>query len=256
MIITRSKQSYNIALKNISAKGNYTIDFDGSRQTIVRGKRKILKLSASTNTILTDESVNIKVLFSVVKAAFSRYIVKKTDFNPEIIASTHSSCYSNRELWEKIPKDAEIIHIDARHCYWRIAMLLGYITEKTYKEYLDNDELKTLRNIALSRITSKHKREYYLNHKKINVIECDLTLHTRLYDNIRHYTYNNSGQVKEAIPDYCIAYRVDGIYMLPDGLKKAKEIFKKNGLLFKIQKFVKVDEKYCVDENGELKKIL
>jgi hypothetical protein len=87
-------------------------------------------------------------------------------------------------------------------------------------------------------------------------VECDVSLHTTLYDNIRHYTYNNSGQIKDTIPEYCIAYRVDGIYLLPEGLKKAKSIFRKNGLLFKVTKGVKVDDKNYCNEDGELKKIM
>jgi hypothetical protein len=255
MIITRSKESFRIALKNISAKGDYSIEKQGTKQIIVKDRRRILLLSNSASTDNNNNPVNVKQLFKTVKSSFSKYL-RANEFNPEIIPEIYSSCFVNKELWSKLSVNTEIIHIDARHCYWRVAKVLGYISDNVYQKYVKIPDAKTLRNISLSRVTSNHKREYYSKGQKIYEVDCDISLYKLMYDNIRHYTYNNSGAVKDAIANYCIAYRVDGIYLLPEGLKKAQSIFKKNGLLFKVTKCFKADEKNCVDEDGEMKKIL
>lgn len=257
MLEVKSKQSYGIVIKNVASHGPYSIERKGQRRIIVSNKRKIAMFH---NGVQLDEfkknKTIVKFLFRAVKSAGTKYI-KNHQFEIEPIERTCACQYSNFELWDRMPANTEFYHIDARHCYWRVAYILGYIGKGLYQKYCDSSDMKVLRNISLAVFNSKHSREYF-NEKSEKILEIisDTSLYSRLYNNIRHYTYNNSGEIKEAIPTFCIGYRVDGIYLLSEGLKEAKRIFKKNGLLFKVTKYVKVDNKNYSTTDGEIKKFV
>ncbi len=255
MLEVKSKDSYRIVLKNIASHGPYSIERKGQRRFIVANRKKLavfhdgVKLDA-----FRDNKEIIKPLFRAVKCAGTKYI-KKHQFTVEAIEPTASSQYTNHQAWESLLVNTEIYHLDAKHCYWRVAYVLGYISKPLYERYCDNKDFKVLRNISLALFNSKHSREYFdENNQKIGEIISDTSLYSRLYNNIRHYTYNNSGEIAKALGPLCIGYRVDGIFMLKEGVRKAKKIFEKNGLLFKVSKYLKVDDHNYCTKDGEIKK--
>jgi hypothetical protein len=142
------------------------------------------------------------------------------------------------------------------HCYWRIAYLNKYIGKGLYEKYADNKELKIARNISLSILVSNIKREYYNNGNKINTIDCDTSLYRRIYDNIRYSSYNLCGTIKDAIIDDCLSYRTDAIFTLPAGVDTVKNIFQENNIFFRVDKCIKLHEKYYSTSDGEIKKFI
>jgi hypothetical protein len=256
MLQVTSKQSFEIIKKNLSRKGSYSIHIRGSRSTIVAKNKYVAVFQKGLCSDIENRQKEASALMKTTRQQVSVYIKNNIESGLPKIEKNAPVIYSNKKLWDEIPVNTEFYHIDASHCYWRIAYIMGCITKNTYTKYAKNKDFKSLRLIALAILTTKIKREYYNETVKTHEIECDISLYKQVYQNIRHYTYNNSGAIKDAIPDYCIAYRVDGIYLLPEGLETAKKIFKKNGLLFKVAKCFKADEKNCVNEDGEIKKIV
>lgn len=256
MIEAKTQEAYDRILKNISAKGRYAIEYKGQRTYIrTKGFRSVWMQRGVPSPDFQQNTEIIKPLFSEVRNSVTRYI-KKNNFSPALIEAMYSSRYTNNKIWGSIKINTQFYHIDACHCYWRTAFVLGYIGKKIYEKYVNDKNLKMLRNISLSVLNSKIKVEYYEHGTKYHEINCDISLHSTIYNNIRHYAYNNSGTIKDAIPECCINYRVDGIYLLAEGLEKAKSIFTSNGLLYKITKMIKVDDKHYSTEDGEIKKML
>jgi hypothetical protein len=257
MLQIKSKQSFQVVLNNLAGRGNFVILRRGRRSTIIANNKEIAYHQDGISKEVTDKRIDASQIMIQTRSLVTRYITKelKKGGLPEI-ERLHPVCYSNRELWNELPAGTEFYLIDASHCYWRIAYVMGCINEKLYSKYAEDKDYKTLRLIALSILVTRIKREYYRDGKLAYELETDTDTYRVVYQNIRYYAYNNSGQVKDAMPDLCIGYRVDGIYLLPEGLRKAKAIFKKNGLLYKTVKCIKVDDKNYSTSDGEIKKII
>jgi hypothetical protein len=256
MLQIKTKQSYNIIVKNLSGNGPFVIHKKGNRSTIIANNKTVAVYQETISSEIKNNRNHAEDIMKFTRASVTRYITKHIKEGVQKIENKSPVVYSNKELWRNLLVGTKFYLIDASHCYWRIAYILGYIGKGLYKKYCDDTEFKVLRNIALSILTVGLKREYYENGEKQREIECDVSDYQQVYKNIRYYTYNNSGEVKDAITDYCIAYRVDGILLLPKGLKTAKEIFTKNKLLYKVMKCIKVDDKNYSTSDGEIKKIV
>jgi hypothetical protein len=255
MIIAKSKESYSIALRNISNRGMYAIETKGQRKYIIQDQKRLMVLQNGPEIRdLHDNQDFIKPLFKAVRSSVTKAI-KKYNFNVPAIERKYPCCFFNKEIWDQLAEGTIFYHIDASHCYWRVAYILGYIKKGLYLKYAENRDLKMVRNISLAVLNSRLKRDYYIRNEKINEIICDTSLYSLIYNNIRYFTYNNSGEVQKTVPKHCISYRIDGICVTKEGISKAKKVFEKNGLLYKVTRCIKVDEKYYSTTDGELKKI-
>lgn len=163
--------------------------------------------------------------------------------------------YTNRLLYSELPKTTEFYIIDLRHAYWRIAYLKGLISENLYMSQIAKKESKLFRNMALACTMAARKRSYYLNGEMVYEVTESCKPYETLYTNIRHICYNAVGDCHRALPEQVFAYRVDAVYVLPEGLEKAKKILQNKGLRIKTIACHKVNDEYYADENGELKKI-
>lgn len=257
MIQIKTKASFEIIKNNLLRKCDFIILKRGRRTTfIVAENKQIAYYQDGISNDIIDKKADASQIMKSVRSSVTKYISKYAKDRLPKVERLHPVVYSNRELWHNLPDGTKFFLIDASHCYWRIAFVMGCIGKTLYNKYAEDKDYKVLRLIALSILTIRIKREYYINGTFAYEKEEPTDNYRVVYQNIRHYAYNNSGQVKEAIKDYCIGYRVDGIFLLPEGLRKAKTIFKKNSLLYKVTKCVKVDDKNYSTEDGEMKKIV
>lgn len=251
MITLKSKESFDIVLKNVGTKMPYSIQTQGSRKTVIaRG----VEVAEYFNGYRIPELKKMSALslISSVKRSALKYIASK-DFHIPKIEQIYSSIYTDPKIWVNINDGGQFYIVDAKHCFWRIAYNMGVINEQTYRKHCDNPDSKVIRNIALAVLESDRKREYFIEKELIAEIHCDNTLLKQIYENIRFASYNMCGEIHELIPDYCFAYRTDAVFVLPEGVKAAKKVFRKNNMLIKLEKCTKVTaDTYCND-NGELK---
>jgi hypothetical protein len=255
MLNVKTIQSFLIVKQNLAKKPSFLIHIRGNRKIAIANGKPVAMYNQSANSDKGEDRKNARHIMTETRSAVTRYIRKNLDNIPAVNRS-HPVFYTNKELWSLMPVNTMFYLIDANHCYWRVAYVLGYITKSLYLKYCDNADFKTLRNIALAILNTGIKREYYKKGEKTHEIDCDVSQYRQVYTNIRHYTYNNSGMIRTQTPKYCIAYRVDGVYILPQGLKKAKTIFTKNNLLYKVEKCIKIDDNNFANGDGEIKKMI
>lgn len=251
MLTIKTLTSFTAVTNNIARKANYSIETRGMRKVVwANGKKLFCFRPGLPNPDLQNKTA--RNLLKTVRASVTRYI-KAVDYQVPVIEKKFPSIFTNRFFWQSIPVNTDFYIIDAKHAYWRIAYLLGYISKKIYNNYAENKELKTVKNIALAILNSTHKKEYFVSGKKIHEIECDNSPYKQAYNNIRYFSYNLCGELRNSLDDSCFAYRTDGVFILKPGLHDAKKIFEKHNLLYKIEKCVKISDKSYSTADGELK---
>lgn len=254
MLQIRTIDSFNDVITHVASKSPFAIEIKGLRKIIYINKKKVAAFRPGTpNPEL--QSREARKLMAAVRAAVTRYI-KKVKFDVPEIRKEYPVVFTNRFFWDSIPANTEFYVIDAKHAYWRIAFLHGYIGQKLYEKYADDKKMKTVKNISLAVLNSIHKMEYYKKGKKFAEIECNTSQYSRVYNNIRYFSYNLCGKIRNDLDDACFAYRTDGVFLLKPGLARVKKIFEANNLLYKIEKCTKIDNKSYVNSDGEVKKFM
>jgi hypothetical protein len=255
MLISKSSESFYKTAMVVSEKCLAIIETRSSRRvlSIRNGKREEIAEFHAGIPNKDLQNKDARSLMKSVRSSVTKYI-KSVDFQVPEIKKEYPVVFTNRLFWESIPNNTEFYIIDAKHAYWRIAFLHGYIKKGMYEKYAENKEMKAARNIALAILNSTHKCEYYLNGEKIHECVCDTSLYSRIYNNIRYSSYNLCGRLRNDLDDACFAYRTDGVFLLKPGLHRAKKIFDDNNLLYKIEKCVKIDNKSYSTVDGELKR--
>ncbi len=256
MLEITNKSSFGIVLRNLAAKPSYMIQCRGNRKTVFVDHQKVALFNDGTAEEIASNRRISKSIMAVVRASITRYINKNLSSGIHVIDRQAPVIYTDKILWSSLPIGTAFYLVDARHCYWRIAYILGYISRRTYLKYAENSQYKNLRNISLAILNTSIKREYYDHGQKTHEIYCDISHYQTIYKNIRHFAYNHSGQVRAALGDLCIAYRVDGIYTLPDGLNITRKLFRTSDLLYKVTTCQKYDDKNYVTSDGEIKKMI
>ena len=212
----------------------------------VSNGKKIAK-AESKNTIShakKDETINILSLFANVKKSINKYLIKN-DFNIQKLDKKYDSTFTNRILFDSLPKGTQFYYLDVKHCYWRIAYLNGYISENYYKKILENPDLKIYRNMALSCIIAPKSVEYYTNGELINVIEEDTSIYQTIYENIRYKAWNLFGSIcfEKIGQEKTIGYYTDGIMVLSEDVPLVKAILTRNKLQYTITKCIKTNNR-------------
>jgi hypothetical protein len=254
MLQIKTIESFSNVAQNIGLKYPYQIEIKGLRKIIwANGKELAAFRPGTPNPDL--KSKKARKLMALVRSSVTRYI-KKVKLQVPEIRKEYPVVFTNRLFWASIPANTDFYIIDAKHCYWRIAYLQGYIGETLYKNYADDKDMKMVKNISLAVLNSIHKREYFRDNNKIAEFECDIALYSRVYNNIRYFSYNLCGKIRNALDDACFAYRTDGVFLLKPGLNRAKKIFEANNLLYKIEKCVKIDDKSYCNSDGEFKRFI
>ena len=227
------------------------------RKFTVEKKRKFKKLLMRGKTILLckgkanpkkvemsrEEKNKFFTLSGMVAKSINSYLIKN-EFQVEKIEGRYGSSWVNRKKYQALKEGAKFYYIDMSHCFWRIAYMKGYISERLYLSVLSQSEMKQFRNKSLACIVAPKSRDYFDEGKKINEIQEDKRLHTIIYDNIRFTAYNLIGDIQRYIPESVIAYKTDAILVQKSGLAKVKKIFKDNGFDYTITECFKQDEIY------------
>ena len=136
--------------------------------------------------------------------------------------------------FEAMPKK-DYIATDLDHAYWRIAYLLGYISERLYTGGLRWD--KKIRNMTMAVLATERKFLKFDNGEFVPNESIIIKRNTiaRMYKNIRHTCYQHMNALMVMLGDGFLCYKTDCIYYKKDNnnLELVRNYLIANGLLFK-----------------------
>ena len=241
-----NKQSYRIEAK----RGQRYLFHNGRMVAKVR-----YKTSVETKIDNKKDQQRVLSLIANVKKSFSRFIK-----NNEVVEllQEYGSVYTNRIAFSEHPEDEPLYYVDLKHCYWRIAYLLGYISERIYETNLEKPEMKLYRNMALSCTIAPKIVEIHEYSKPLLIEQEDTSKHQIMYSNIRYYAWNLMGSI---VHDHIgrekvFGYWTDGILVGKEDSEAVKKIFDNNNLLYRVKDCVKVDARhYKENERDRIKRI-
>jgi len=251
-----SKEDYQLCLDlTLKKEPIFSVERKrGNRAIIVNDKVAVLNANQFEIKLGAKEKKEVVSLIANVKKGFTKFLTKN-GFYVEPIEQRHGSYFHNQHLFNALPVDGKFILIDVSHCYWRIAYLLGYISERTYSNTLKKkDGMKLWRNMALACTIAPKTREYYWHKVKIMEISEDTSQYQQMYKNIRYRAYNLMGDICAKIGQKnCFGYRTDGIFVTPEREAEVKKMLKKERLNFKTNKLVKISSSSYSDEKKKVK---
>lgn len=169
-------------------------------------------------------------LFGMVRKDVKQYLQENTIRLPKKYGQI---VYNDDLEWDD---DGRITGTDLNHAYWRIALNLGIISERTYVKGLD-DNFKEVRLAALSTLGSTKKYTKIVKGvitDDLLIIEGDEELR-RVYTLIRYTCYRYMEQVRRMLGNDFICYKTDCIYYLDNETNRQKvaKFFEQKDLLMK-----------------------
>jgi len=210
--------------------GNRSIFINGHRYTSQRKKAYMKEVNSKTG----------RSIIGNVRRHVNDY-VRRHKFNIKEVELKHKSTMTYKARFKDLPDGQKFYYVDIKHCYWRIAYLIGVIPKGLYNKY--RDDYKLTRNIALSTLVSQPQREYYIDGELINTITCENDIYKKIYKNIRYTAYNNMGSIFEAVNDHSLGYHIDGIYVLEPGLAEVRRLLKNRNYPYRTINCEKLNDK-------------
>jgi hypothetical protein len=251
-------QGIETCVKNLSLmKQTFVVEKKRKNIYIYKGKSGLMSLERDFQKSVfknTDKKTKAKAISLIgnVKRAAERYCIKKgLDIQP--IPHKHPSLYRNWNVIDNMKFDEEFYYIDIKHCYWRLAYLMGIIPKSIY-EGKGGKELKLYRNMALSCLFAPKTRITYIRGKKISEFTEHTEIFDTLYSNIRHQAWNFIGDLKDELKDKCIGYRTDAIMVFPDSVDFVKSRMEESALLYDSIQCFFINQKTFYTADGEIKR--
>ena len=238
-----SEEKYNqIKARLIKNKKNFSEQTFGGRKSIYLNNQ----FTATTVTSAGLEMGTIsKRKFTAFLGMFSRIMYNQFSKNPELLELKINfkglSRKKNTELWDSLNYGTMFYNLDLSSAYWQMAFRLGYISEKVYKKYIDLDEYKEVKRYCISFLARGNKKKYISNTGEEYEIRCDMTPLQNVYDNIRNELYSIIQDVSNNF-ECVLEQNIDGITVLRDDYKKAKELLTQKGLKFKVTQCIKMND--------------
>ncbi len=248
MAYTCGEEDFNVFTKNLASNNAiYCIEQKRDRRVLIhQGKPMALYAGNKSSQPRCElpktywekkedlrKSRQVLGLISAVKRDFTSHIIRNKIIIPEV-QQVYGACWRNNEKWMDMEKNSQFFYVDADHCYWRIAYLLGYISERLYSETLKKLNMKLYRNMALACVVAGKARQYFNGTTKLMELYESNDLYVRMYNNIRYTAYNVMGRIAEATKEKCLGYKVDGIMIDEEYLEVAKTMMEENDLLYKV----------------------
>lgn len=183
--------------------------------------------------------------FSSFLGSFTRQLFKmllKEDSMWDLnVSFKGKSRHKNIEFWDKLEDGCVFFNIDLNSAYWQIAHRLGYVNNKMYEKYVNDDRFKNLKRLCFSFMARKNKKIYIEDGKEPVEIACKTEFLQKIYENVRNELYNTITRSLEGV-EY-VEYNIDGVSVLHDSWDVVKERFKKEGMEFKTTMCRKIDDK-------------
>lgn len=253
MVVPTSKYIFEVFREKSLAKQTFKKVEKRDSVYIIQDK----KIQYKYNRIKKPSYVNgisrnrIAVLFKAVKKAYNDYIIKNScDIDiPEKMGAVRGT---NPELYQSLKVGEIFYHIDASHCYWRTAYLIGMLPENIYNRYANDKDMKRLRNMSLTAVLAPKTCEFVVNGNFAGRITEDTEIYNSVYTKIRTISYNLIFEALQKIGNDWILYNVDGICLLPVALETVKAMFTESGYPYTVSECHKLSEDQY-EQGGEIK---
>lgn len=251
-----SENGFN-QIKNNLIKKKCTFVLDSKRDSNILINKSIKLFAVSKKQVdKQDKKLQSEILslFGQVKKNINKYIVSN-DFNINRIPQNCSSVNRDTINFKSMDIGQEFSYIDINHCFWRIAYIQGIISKKLYESILEKPHLKKFRNMSLSCIIAPRERTYFKNGIEQITITEDTSIYEAIYDNIRFFSYNLCGEIKNRIPkDTFLSHRTDAILCLTKSERLVIDIIEEHNLSCKVIKCKKIDEKTYLYNEQDVKR--
>lgn len=239
-------------------KKTFQIEYKRNERHILVNGKKVAKLKQrnSISPLEKEDSQKVLNLFASVKKSVNSYLLKN-NFSFQKIQKKYDSSFRNSVLFKTMPTGTKFVYVDVKHCYWRIAFLMGYISPYFYEKILSSPDMKLWRNMALSCIIAPRKVEHFKDGVSMGVISEDTKCYEQVYENIRFFAWNLFGRLcfEKIGKENCLGYFTDGIMIFPEDLPKVKTVLARNKLQYRIIDCEKVSNKEFVDlDSGDIRK--
>jgi len=144
----------------------------------------------------------------------------------------------------------DVVNMDMKHCYWRVAMLLGYISEDTYKKGLQPNVSKMARLMSIGVLNARKTKVIYNKGVKIASEDITDTNRRQAYENILTYVENlflsvNMSSKSNYENNYF--FLTDEFFIAPEFTSSLGSELKNRDLLFRTERGV-----YAQDEGKVL----
>lgn len=213
------------------------------------GRKSIFLNNQFTATTVINAGLDMGSLtqkkFTAFLGMFNRIMYKQFSKNPELLTKKVEfngvSRKKNTDLWDSLNYGTMFYNLDLSSAYWQMAFRLGYISEKVYYKYIDLDEYKEAKRYCISFLARANKKKYISKTGEEYEIRCDMSPLQNVYENIRNELYSTIQSVADNF-DCVLEQNIDGITVLRDDYKKAKELLTKKGLKFKVTQCIKMND--------------
>lgn len=231
--------------KNVQEKnGNaYSEQYFGSRKSLYRSGLIIgstmVESKLNIGEITNQEFRSFLAGFN--KKLYKRLMNEKLLFELKIVRSG-AVARKDFTAWKKLPIGSYFYNIDLSSAYWQIGYRLGYIDQKLFDKYIQDDRYKQAKRLCFSFLGRENKMIYHTpGGSNSYEIKCDMTALTTVYDNVRNELNRIIISASEASGEF-IEYNTDGIAVYHTEVAAVKSYFKSQGLIFKITKHKKISD--------------
>lgn len=206
----------------------------GESTEIISGHRKIHYTHSS------NFPARKLFLFIHVRKDVEKWLAKRGDY---VLPPLHDVTRYNLDYDDSI---GEICGTDLNHAYWRIAYLLGLISESTYNHGLD-PECKALRLATISILGREKSYKQYQNGKPVRrvILQKADPKQQGIFKLVRYTCFQWMNDLSLMLGDDFDAYETDCIYYRKTeaNVKMVKDYFTKRNLKFKQLEFSKKRKK-------------
>jgi|688.fasta_scaffold619034_2 hypothetical protein len=233
------EKTKNVLINNGSKVSEHTL---GSRKTLF-SDHEICGFYSSDNSLPLSQNLDSKKFFAFLgifnKCLYSQ--IKNNDSLLSLNIDFHGCARAkNKASWLSLKNKEIFYNLDLSSAYWQMAYKLGYINEKLFLQYIENDDYKQAKRYCVSFLARENHMRYF-DGRPINEITCDTSCLNTVYMNIRHELYNTIDNIKNQVENW-IEYNIDGISVMSKDLDFTKEILDQFGLRYKVNECFKIDK--------------
>jgi hypothetical protein len=239
-----SQPDFNQIFENRVHNGDYFIEKRiGSTKILSNGQKDVAHLK--TNDIYFGDNLTPKD-FGVFIAQFNKHLYRNFFKNQSLynlkVNFKGPTKHVKKDFYKKLNIGNYFYEIDITSAYWQILHKLGYISTSFFKIYRHLDEYKQAKRLCVSFLARQRKATYFFKDNPFE-INCDNSVLKTVYENVQNELRRIIHEAVNAVNSEYYYYTIDSICVMNVNVDKAKAIFKKHGLSYKITECQKIDEK-------------